>query len=190
MKVFLLFFIFFTSLSFGQAKTKKKKGVAPQWTVEQILQSNDPVKMATFIKNNPNHEQVTIIKSKILQLLSPEKKQVENNTNTVKGNQKSAQARNTTLTQDDKTSEILNHLFSNNENLKEAYVQVSNLSECPMDVKISNRQNTYTLTISPKSNAHVMVEKGEYYLSTVICSTKFSSNHTINKDMMIRLGKK
>lgn len=193
-------FVFFLCVFFasGQSKTKKKKEVEPQWTAQQVLQSDDPVKMATFIRANPTHERVSDIKSRILQLLSSQRKEggksvISNKKQVVKENLNPTKKRvlsTGTSSDAEETARMLNHLFTDNSNAKEAYLQITNVSDCPLEVTLSNRYKTYTVFIAPKSNGHTMIEKGQYYLSTIICTVKFSSNHTIDRDMIIQLGNK
>lgn len=86
-----------------------------------------------------------------------------------------------------KTAALLTHLFSNDISDKEAYVNVKNRSKCNMEVKISGKKN-YTLSIPAKSDNYVLIDKGDYQLSTKVCDSPYTALKKIDKDIEIALN--
>ncbi|MPS66463.1 MAG: hypothetical protein DI622_16895 [Chryseobacterium sp.] len=86
-----------------------------------------------------------------------------------------------------KTAALLTHLFNNDISDKEAYVNVKNKSKCNMEMKISGKKN-YSLTIPARSENYVMVDKGDYQLSTKVCDSPYTTAKKIDKDIEIALN--
>ncbi|WEK68458.1 MAG: hypothetical protein P0Y62_11365 [Candidatus Chryseobacterium colombiense] len=86
-----------------------------------------------------------------------------------------------------KTAALLTHLFNNDISDKEAYVNVKNKSKCNMEMKISGKKN-YNLIIPAKSENYVMVDKGDYQLSTKVCDSPYTTAKKIDKDIEIALN--
>ncbi|KIC64532.1 DUF6759 domain-containing protein [Chryseobacterium taiwanense] len=86
-----------------------------------------------------------------------------------------------------KTAALLTHLFSNDISDKEAYVNVKNRSKCNMEVKISGKKN-YSLSIPAKSENYVLIDKGDYQLSTKVCDSPYTALKKIDKDIEIALN--
>lgn len=89
--------------------------------------------------------------------------------------------------QNKKTAAMLTHLFNNDPMDKEAYINIKNRSKCNLIVKI-NGKKYYNLDVPAKGQNFVMVEKGEYILTTMVCDAKYSSLKKINKDIEIELN--
>ncbi|MCU7618353.1 hypothetical protein NZ698_14225 [Chryseobacterium sp. PBS4-4] len=85
-----------------------------------------------------------------------------------------------------KTASMLTHLFNNDPSDKEAYVNIKNKSNCRLIVKISGKKY-YNLDVPAKGQNFLMIEKGEYVLTTMVCDAKYSSLKKINKDIEIQL---
>ncbi|KFE97684.1 hypothetical protein IX39_18075 [Chryseobacterium formosense] len=86
-----------------------------------------------------------------------------------------------------KTASLLTHLFSNDPNNNEAYVNIKNLSKCRLIVKISGKKY-YNLDVPAKGDNFVLIEKGDYVVTTSVCDAKYSSLKKINKDIEIQLN--
>ncbi|MCS3530712.1 DUF6759 domain-containing protein [Chryseobacterium sp. JUb7] len=86
-----------------------------------------------------------------------------------------------------RTAAMLTHLFNNDVNKNEAYINIRNKSKCPLNVKISGRKS-YTLNIPAKSQNFILIDKGEYTLSTMVCDAAYSSLKKIDKDIEIALN--
>jgi len=86
-----------------------------------------------------------------------------------------------------KTAALLTHLFNNDISDKEAYVNVKNKSKCNMEMKINGKKN-YNLIIPARSENYVMVDKGDYQLSTKVCDSPYTTSKKIDKDIEIALN--
>jgi len=86
-----------------------------------------------------------------------------------------------------KTAALLTHLFNNDISDKEAYVNVKNKSKCNMEMKINGKKN-YNLIIPARSENYVMVDKGDYQLSTKVCDSPYITSKKIDKDIEIALN--
>lgn len=85
-----------------------------------------------------------------------------------------------------KTASMLSHLFNHDPSDKEAYINIKNKSNCRLIVKISGKKY-YNLDVPAKGQNYIMIEKGEYVLTTMVCDAKYSSLKKINKDIEIQL---
>lgn len=85
-----------------------------------------------------------------------------------------------------KTASMLTHLFNNDPSDKEAYINIKNRSNCRLIVKISGKKY-YNLDVPAKGQNFVLIEKGDYVLTTMVCDAKYSSLKKITKDIEIQL---
>lgn len=85
------------------------------------------------------------------------------------------------------TATYLSHLFNYDPNDKEAYINIKNKSKCRLIVKISGKKY-YNLDVPPNGQNFVMVEKGEYVLTTSVCDAKYSSLKKVTRDIEIQLN--
>jgi len=92
-----------------------------------------------------------------------------------------------TSEQHNKTAAMLTHLFNNDPMDKEAYINIRNRSKCNLIVKI-NGKKYYNLDVPANGQNFLLVEKGEYILTTMVCDAKYSSLKKINKDIEIELN--
>ena len=86
-----------------------------------------------------------------------------------------------------KTAAMLTHMFNNDPMDKEAYINIKNRSKCNLIVKI-NGKKYYNLDVPASGQNFIMVEKGDYVLTTSVCDAKYSSLKKINKDIEIQLN--
>lgn len=89
--------------------------------------------------------------------------------------------------QNKKTAAMLTHLFNNDPMDKEAYINIKNRSKCRLIVKI-NGKKYYNLDVPANGQNFLLVEKGEYVLTTMVCDAKYSSLKKITKDIEIELN--
>ncbi|UKB80114.1 DUF6759 domain-containing protein [Chryseobacterium sp. MEBOG07] len=82
---------------------------------------------------------------------------------------------------------MLTHLFNNDVNKSEAYVNIKNRSSCNLIVKISGKKY-YNLTVPAKGENFILVDKGEYVMTTMVCDAKYSSLKKIEQDIEIALN--
>ncbi|RKT00848.1 DUF6759 domain-containing protein [Chryseobacterium defluvii] len=86
-----------------------------------------------------------------------------------------------------KTAAMLTHIFNNDPMDKEAYINIKNRSKCNLIVKISGKKY-YNLDVPAKGQNFILIDKGEYILTTMVCDAKYSSLKKINKDIEIELN--
>ncbi|WP_407401939.1 DUF6759 domain-containing protein [Chryseobacterium sp.] len=86
-----------------------------------------------------------------------------------------------------KTAAMLTHLFNDDPNDKDAYINIKNKSDCRLIVKI-NGKKYYNLDVPAKGQNFIQIEKGEYVLTTMVCGAKYSSLKKISKDIEIQLN--
>lgn len=82
---------------------------------------------------------------------------------------------------------MLTHLFNNDVNKSEAYVNIKNRSSCNLIVKISGKKY-YNLSVPAKGENFILVDKGEYVMTTMVCDAKYSSLKKIEQDIEIALN--
>jgi len=88
-----------------------------------------------------------------------------------------------------KTVKILNSLFDNDPNAKECIVMIENRSDCNIIVRIEGVGNTkYRLPVPAHGDNSIVVQKGDYLLSSIVCGAQYASQKTIQKPMMVALG--
>lgn len=166
-----------------------------RYTADQVEKSSDPKVVANFIKYNPNHPKTPAFKQKLYAMLNggntsvakPEVKPI--NTQKLKARVENDVKKGTSDAKTQKTVDLLNHLFSNDPNRKEAYVNIQNRSKCNLIVKISGKK-FYNLDVKANDQNFILVDKGTYTLTTSICDAKYSSVKNLNKDMSIILNAK
>ncbi|MGK6343894.1 DUF6759 domain-containing protein [Chryseobacterium sp. DT-3] len=86
-----------------------------------------------------------------------------------------------------KTAAMLTHIFNNDMNKNEAYVNIKNRSSCNLIVKISGKKY-YNLTVPAKGQNFILIDKGEYVLTTMVCDAKYSSIKKVTQDIEIALN--
>ncbi|MCY0970378.1 DUF6759 domain-containing protein [Chryseobacterium wangxinyae] len=85
-----------------------------------------------------------------------------------------------------KTAAMLSHIFNDDPSDKEAYINIKNRSNCRLIVKISGKKY-YNLDVPAKGQNFILIDKGEYVLTTMVCDAKYSSLKRISKDIEIQL---
>lgn len=187
-KIFMLAFFFCLIIVIGQKKKSASKLPAEKLTAQQAQMSNNPQVIAAFIKANPNDPNVRSLRIKLIELVTPAKDleakpKVERLTKSklrkeVRNDPKGGQ----------QTAKVLNHLFNDSPNKKEAYVQIVNKSKCNLVVKFSGKNNYYNLNVPANNDNFIMINKGQYVVTTGICDAKYSSSKNITKDIAITLA--
>ncbi|KMQ59271.1 hypothetical protein ACM46_19250 [Chryseobacterium angstadtii] len=86
-----------------------------------------------------------------------------------------------------RTAAMLTHLFNNDTSKNDAYINIKNRSSCNLVVKISGKKY-YNLSVPAKGQNFILIDKGEYVLTTMVCDAKYSSLKKIDKDIEIALN--
>lgn len=88
-----------------------------------------------------------------------------------------------------KTVKILNSLFDNDPNAKECIVMIENKSDCNIIVRIEGIGTTkYRLPVPSQGNNSIVVQKGDYLFTSIVCGAQYASQKTIQKPLMVALG--
>lgn len=88
-----------------------------------------------------------------------------------------------------KTVKILNSLFDNDPNSKESIVMIENKSDCNIIMRIEGIGNTkYRLAVPGRSENLIVVDKGDYLFSSLVCGAQYASQKTVQKAIMVSLG--
>lgn len=134
-------------------------------------------KIEKIVKNNQLNSAKTIAVNAAPS--SPEKKINYENVATSKKAEPSEESK--------RTAAMLTHIFSSDTNLKEAYINIKNKSSCNLIVKISGKKY-YNLSVPAKGQNFILIDKGEYVLTTMVCDAKYSSIKKISKDIELELN--
>ncbi|WP_312766897.1 DUF6759 domain-containing protein [Epilithonimonas sp.] len=182
-KIFLLSFLLVSISIFSQVSVFEAKKTTDRAVVEK------------FIRDNPKHPAVPELQKRALSLkyagtsvvakptiTTMTENKIEKTskvgTTAAKG-QPSEQAKN--------TAAVLTSLFNNDPNKKEAIIQIVNKSACNLVVKISGKK-FYNLTVPSNGQNYILVDKGNYNLTTSICDASYNQNKAITKDVIITLN--
>lgn len=182
MKKYFCFLVFFISfISYSQSK----------YTAEQVEKTTDPQVIANFIKYNPDHPKTPEFKRKLIAAMNSSKSPSQQSKiaqPTVRPVKNEAPKTASNSNPDGKkTEDLLNHIFNSDPSSKNAYVQIVNKSKCNLIVKISGKKY-YNLDVPANNRNYVLVEKGNYTLTTSVCDAQYSSVKNVSKDMVITLN--
>lgn len=88
-----------------------------------------------------------------------------------------------------KTVKVLNALFDNDPNSKETTVLVKNNSECDMIMRMEGiGYAKYRLPIAAKKENTIVIPKGDYLFSSIVCGAQYASQKSVHKAIMVTLG--
>ncbi|GAA4167067.1 hypothetical protein GCM10022217_41860 [Chryseobacterium ginsenosidimutans] len=88
-----------------------------------------------------------------------------------------------------KTVKILNSLFDNDPNAKECIVMIENKSDCNIIIRIEGIGTTkYRLPVPAHGDNSIVVQKGDYLFTGIVCGAQYASQKTIQKPLMVALG--
>lgn len=87
------------------------------------------------------------------------------------------------------TVKILNALFDNDPNSKETTVMIKNSSDCNIIVRMEGAGNSkYRLAVPAKGENTIVIAKGPYLFSSIVCGATYASQKTVQKAIMVSLG--
>ncbi|PZU90781.1 MAG: hypothetical protein DI529_02200 [Chryseobacterium sp.] len=163
-------------------------------SVFEAKTTTDRAVVEKFIRNNPNHPAVAELKQRALSLKYGGSSQVAKPTITPMTENKiektskvgTSAAKGEPSEQAKNTAAVLTNLFNNDPNKKETVVQFVNKSKCALVIKISGKK-FYNLTVPSNGQNFILVEKGNYNVSTSICDATYNQNKTFTKDVIITL---
>ena len=181
-KLLLLILLVFSTFSFSQTSQE----------LDKAMLSKDPNVIAEFIKKYPNNKNTAFLQRKLnsmagrgnaaakpsIQPLNTEKLEKQVEKSEAKG-EPDAKAK--------RTAEVLTHLFNNDPNKKDAYVLIRNKSECNLIVKFEGKK-FYNLDVPKMGENYILVQKGTYRITTMICNAQYASVKNITQDLEINLN--
>ncbi len=162
-----------------------------KYTVAQVENTEDPKIIAAFLKENPGHPKTGAFKVKLVQLITKDNDISAKPTVKPLSKEKLARdykrdVRDGVNNKNKQTANVLTELFNNDPNKKEVVIQIKNKSDCNLIVKFSGK-DFYNLNVPARNQNFVVVKKGNYILSTIICDAKYSSAKNLTKDLAISL---
>ena len=87
-----------------------------------------------------------------------------------------------------KTVKLLNKLFDNDISSTEVIVMVENKSACDIIVRMDGAGNMkYRLAIPSKSENSIVITKGDYLFTSLVCGAQYASQKTVQKAIMVSL---
>ncbi len=165
-----------------------------QVSVFEAKKTTDRAVVEKFIRDNPKHPAVpelqkrlsslsygrssSIAKPTITQMTEKKIEKTSTVGTTAAKGKSSEQAKN--------TAAVLTNLFNNDPNKKEVITQFVNKSKCVLVIKISGKK-FYNLTVPANGQNYIMVEKGNYNVTTSICDAVYNQNKALTKDVIITL---
>ena len=88
-----------------------------------------------------------------------------------------------------KTVQILNSLFDNDPMSKECIVLIENKSDCNIIVRMEGVGTIkYRLPVPAHGDNSIVVQKGDYLFTSIVCGAQYASQKTIQKPIMVALG--
>ncbi|KMQ67189.1 hypothetical protein ACM39_15570 [Chryseobacterium sp. FH2] len=88
-----------------------------------------------------------------------------------------------------KTVKILNSLFDNDPYAKECIVMIENKSDCNIIVRMEGVGTTkYRLPVPAHGDNSIVVQKGDYLFTSIVCGSQYASQKTIQKPLIVALG--
>lgn len=88
----------------------------------------------------------------------------------------------------DKTVKLLNAMFDQDPNSKEAILMVQNQSDCNMIVRIQGDKN-YNLTVPAHGENSIVLKKASYQLKSNVCDAQYASTKDLRKGMVVTLNR-
>ena len=181
-KLLLLILLVFSTFLFSQTSQE----------LDKAMLSKDPSVIAEFIKKYPNNKNTAFLQRKLnsmagsgnaaakpsIQPLNTEKLEKQVEKSEAKG-EPDAKAK--------RTAEVLTHLFNTAPNKKEAYVLIRNKSECNLIVKFEGKK-FYNLDVPKMGENYILVQKGTYRITTMICNAQYASVKNVTQDIEINLN--
>ena len=181
-KLLLLILLVFSTFLFSQTSQE----------LDKAMLSKDPKVIADFIKKYPHNKNSAFLQRKLnsmtgsgnaaakpsIQPLNAEKLEKQVEKSEAKG-EPDAKAK--------RTAEVLTHLFNNDPNKKDAYVLIRNKSECNLIVKFEGKK-FYNLDVPKMGENYILVQKGTYRITTMICNAQYASVKNVTQDIEINLN--
>lgn len=181
-KLLLLILLVFSTFSFSQTSQE----------LDKAMLSKDPNVIAEFIKKYPNNKNTPFLQRKLNSMAgsgnAAAKPSIQPlNTDKLEKQVEKSEAKGEPDAKAKRTAEVLTHLFNNDPNKKDAYVLIRNKSECNLIVKFEGKK-FYNLDVPKMGENYILVQKGTYRITTMICNAQYASVKNITQDLEINLN--
>ncbi|TXF77207.1 DUF6759 domain-containing protein [Chryseobacterium sp.] len=88
-----------------------------------------------------------------------------------------------------KTVQLLNKLFDSDPSSRESIILIQNKSDCNIIVRIEGAGNTkYRLAVAAHNENSIVVTKGDYLFTSIVCGAQYASQKTVQKAIMVGLS--
>ena len=181
-KLLLLILLVFSTFLFSQTSQE----------LDKAMLSKDPSVIAEFIKKYPNNKNTAFLQRKLNSMAgrgnAAAKPSIQPlNTDKLEKQVEKSEAKGEPDAKAKRTAEVLTHLFNNDPNKKDAYVLIRNKSECNLIVKLEGK-NFYNLDVPKMGENYILVQKGTYRITTMICNAQYASVKNVTQDIEINLN--
>ena len=181
-KLLLLILLVFSTFLFSQTSQE----------LDKAMLSKDPNVIAEFIKKYPNNKNTPFLQRKLNSMTgsgnAAAKPSIQPlNTDKLEKQVEKSEAKGEPDAKAKRTAEVLTHLFNNDPNKKDAYVLIRNKSECNLIVKFEGKK-FYNLDVPKMGENYILVQKGTYRITTMICNAQYASVKNVTQDIEINLN--
>ncbi len=173
-----------------------------------ILESKNIAEIENFLKTaHPDDPRRRVLKPKLIALKNLEwtkgKKDakpmearpvISEIPNSIMKNSNSAEAEefknliaSTSKEHKDKTVKLLNAMFNEDISSKEVILLFKNQSDCNLVLRIQGK-NFYNMAIPAKGENFIVINKGNYTLTSNVCDVVYSSKKEINKSIFLTIS--
>ena len=174
---------------------------------QNILESKNISEIENFLKNtHPDDPKRNVLKSKLIALKNAEWTKGKKNAhpmiarpiiteipNNVIRNSSSSEAEefkrlmaSTTKEHKDKTVKLLNAMFNEDISSKEVIFLFKNNSDCNLVLRIQGK-DFYNMAVPAKGENFIVINKGNYTLTSNVCDVLYSSQKEIKKSIFLTI---
>lgn len=94
----------------------------------------------------------------------------------------------TSTARKEKTVKLLNTLFDQDINKKEAILLVQNNSDCNMILRIQGKDSFYNLAVPAHGENSIVLNKGSYDVNSNICDQQYTAHKEMKKNLLVVLN--
>jgi hypothetical protein len=200
-KCSLIILLFATLISCGTSKNAQND-------TKNILESKDIAEIESFLKTaHPDDPKRRVLRPKLIALKNAEWTKGKKNAKPMEArpvisdipigvfrNSNSAEAEefksliaSTSKEHQEKTVSLLNAMFNEDISSKEVILLFKNQSDCNLVLRIQGK-NFYNMAVPAKGENFLVINKGNYTLTSNVCDVVYSSKKDINKSIFLTIS--
>ncbi|WP_294284837.1 DUF6759 domain-containing protein [uncultured Chryseobacterium sp.] len=181
---------------------------SPEYGFQNILDSKNIPEIERFLRTcHPDDPKRNVLKSKLIALKNSEWMKGSKNARPMEArpviseipghllkNSSSAEAEefkrliaSTAKEHSEKTVRLLNAMFNEDISSKEVILLLRNDSDCNMIVRIQGK-NFYNLAVPARNENFMVINKGNYILTSNVCDMVYSSKKEISKSLFLTIN--